>query len=437
MAWPLPWTLGSKIADSGLLEGTDVRMPHTHTTQSPSRPLTHPFPLSPSAYAPPQAEGVVDALVQKGDAVTPTNAQSVLPGTTATATSATPVLDGAISSAANSNNAGLQTAGMLANMAKQSGLISGANINKVKAANPELGAVIGAFKTGAEIAQGVNQCYASIEGQDSAISSALLSLGTSAVNSDAIEGAMGLGSAFFAASGKTATQQEAIYQLFRIYLDQNANTGKALTATQEKAYSSLTPACNAAFDDIVTSYADSKGTVTSLLAGGNSNITCSNFQEAKSAVDMTLCVWPTAIWANEDKIYANLTATFTNYGVALCDVSFYIINLAGQVGLKPTWLPNSATAFPDGIPKETEIAIAAAVPWSAEIANDAPVVDILKGWSACPNGRATPAPTAARTEKPKVNSGVMDSASACFITPACQTAVAPYAADSCGAYTSS
>jgi hypothetical protein len=311
------------------------------------------------------------------------------------------------------------------------------SINQIKNNNPELNTMIKALTAGAGISQSMAQCYGSIDGDEAAIQSSLTSLGTSMVNSDSITAAAGVGKALIMASPAASQgQQDAMYSLFRIYLDQNANTGKALTTTQQKAYSSLTPECNDAFDDIVNTYQNSKGTVSSIMAGGKSNVTCSNFQDNTTFVDMTLCVWPSAIWSHKDKgIMANITATFTNYGVGLCDVSFYIINLADNIGLNPTWLPDSKKAFPDGIPQGAEIEIQAVVPWTNEIAENRPVVDILKGWSACPNGRATPAPTAARTAEPKVDSGAINTAAACFITDACKTAVAPFANDPCGGYT--
>lgn len=362
-------------------------------------------------------------------------------GTAGTNTGSTSSASSAASSAKtlpqilqNSNNPNVASIG---NLAQNSGLMPTNSINSVKNANPELATMLSALTAGAGISQSMTQCYGSIEGDEDAIQSSLVSLGTSMVNSDSITAAAGVGKALItAAPGATASEKDAMYNLFRIYLDQNANAGKALTTTQQKAYSSLTPECNAAFDEIVTTYQNSKGTVSSLMAGGKSNVTCSNFQDNTTFVDMTLCVWPSAVWSHKEKgIMANITATFTNYGVGLCDVSFYIINLAENIGLKPTWLPDSKKAFPDGIPQGTEIEIQAVVPWTNEIAENKPVVDILKGWSACPNGRATPAPTAARTAEPKIDTEVINSAAACFITDACKTAVTPFKDDQCGAYT--
>ncbi|EWM24056.1 hypothetical protein Naga_100063g10 [Nannochloropsis gaditana] len=350
-------------------------------------------------------------------------------------TSANPGMDLLTNAAQASNNPTLQAASSIGSMAKQAGVIPTNSIDRAKAANPELGALINGLQSTASIANSMSQCYASIEGDEDAISKSLLSLGTSMVSSDSITAASEVGKALIMASPAASTSQKnAMYQLFRIYLDQNANTGKALTTAQEKAYSSLTTECNAAFDDVVTTYQDSKGTISSIMAGGNSNVTCANFQDNSTSVDMTLCVWPTAIWTLGDKMMANVSATFTNYGVGLCDVKFYIINLADAVGLKPAWLPDAKEAFPQGIPQGAEIAIEAAVPWTNEIAENKPVVDILKGWSACPNGPATPPPVVQPTTKPKVDNGVLSSASACFITPACTAAIAPFGDDSCGAY---
>jgi hypothetical protein len=389
-------------------------------THPPLPPLTHP-PLL-------QASGVLNTVAGQID---PTS------GTTSTSSSTTTSgVDLLKSAAAGSDISALQGASQLLGLAQTSGLFPQKAIDAYKADNPEISTMINALTTGAGIGLAMNECYGSIEGDEAAIQSSLTSLGTSMVNSDSITAAAGMGQAMImASSGKTPAQNEAMYQLFRIYLDQNANTGKALSTTQQKAYKSLTPECNAAFDDIVTTYQDSKGTVSSIMAGGKSNVTCANFQQNSTLVDMTLCVWPSAIWNNKDGIMANLTATFTNYGVGLCDVSFYIINIAENMGLKPTWLPDANTAFPNGIPQGAEIAIEASVPWTSEIAENKPVVDILKGWTACPNGRATAAPTAARTETPKTVTGVINEASQCFVTDACTAAVAPFANDKCGAYT--
>jgi len=413
-----------------------------HNHEPSMSACTHP-PLFPSTHPPLlQMSGTltnVAGQINPSTTTGSTSTSSIIPkaGSTAATTSATPGLDMLLNAGAKSDNSGLQTAAQLGEMAQQSNLIPTNGINQFKTANPELNTMIKALTAGAGIGQSMNQCYGSIEGNQAAIQSSLTSLGTSMVNSDSITAAAGVGQAMIQASPTgTNSQKTAAYQLFRIYLDQNANTGKALTTTQQKAYQSLTPECNAAFDDIVTTYQNSKGTVSSIMAGGKSNVTCANFQDNSTFVDMTLCVWPSAIWTHDKEgIMANITATFTNYGVGLCDVSFYIINLAENIGLKPTWLPDANKAFPNGIPQGAEIAIEAAVPWTNEIAENKPVVDILKGWSACPNGRATAAPTAARTEKPKTDGGVINSSSACFVTDACKAAVAPFANDQCGAYT--
>ena len=376
-------------------------------------------------------DALLDNVAGQIDPTSSTTTSSLIPKT-----SATPGIDMFQNAAAGSDISALQGASQLLGLAQNTGFFPDKAISTFKTANPELNTMLNALTNGAGIGLAMNKCYGSIEGDEAAIQSSLTSLGTSMVNSDSITAAAGVGQAVIMASpDATSGQKEAMYQLFRIYLDQNANTGKALSTTQEKAYESLTPQCNAAFDDIVTTYQDSKGTVSSIMAGGKSNVTCANFQDNSTFVDMTLCVWPSAIWTNKEKIMANITATFTNYGVGLCDVSFYIINLAENVGLKPSWLPDANKAFPNGIPKGAEVAIEASVPWTNDIAQDKPIVDILKGWSACPNGRATAAPTAARTEKPKTETGVINEASQCFVTDACKTAVAPFANDQCGAYT--
>lgn len=340
--------------------------------------------------------------------------------------------------ASQSGNPGLSIAGQIGKQLLNSGLIDTQTMQKASAANPDLAALVKGLKNGAEIANGMGACYASIEGQNVEIQSAATGLGTAMVNTDTISGAAALGASMISAyaGSEPAADQEAMYQLFRIYLDQQANTGKALSTTQEKAYEQLTPQCNSAFEDIVQTYQDSRGTVTSLMAGGNTNVTCSNYQKAEDKVDMTLCVWPSAVWGDKDKIWANVTATFTNYGEQLCDISFYIINIDGAKALKPVWLPNANKAYPNGLPKGTEVAIEAMVPWTNDIAQDKPIVDILKGWTVCPNGKNAPLPTAKPTARAtdESSSGVLGTAQDCFLNSKCQQAVAPYVNDACAAY---
>jgi hypothetical protein len=304
-------------------------------------------------------------------------------------------------------------------------------------AGGELASGLNALQNGAEIASGLSKCSASVQGNEAAIQQSFTSLGMSAVNADTISGAASMGQSVIQAWATTSGQEaDPMYQLFRIYLDQHDNTGKALTTTQQNAYSQLTPACNKAFDDMVEAFNDSRGTVSSYLSGGNKNVTCSNYKNADSLVDMTLCVWPSAVYTQENKMLANITATFTNAGVQLCDVSFYVINLDKALAKKPEWLPNANTAYPNGLPTDTVVTVEATVPWTQDIAANKPIVDILKGWSACPNGKATPAPTTKPTARAteKTDSGVMGTASACFLTAQCQQAVAPYSQDPCSAY---
>jgi len=301
--------------------------------------------------------------------------------------------------------------------------------------NSDIATGFNALKNGAAIASGLSACAASVEGDEAEINSSLISLGTSMVNTDTITGAASMGESIIKGWAlATGQQADPMYQLFRIYLDQQSNTGKALTTSQEKAYSQLTPECNGAFEEIVETYNDSKGTVSSLMAGGKKNVTCSNYKNEETLVDMTLCVWPSEVWTKDAGIMANVTATFTNYGVQLCDVSFYVINLKDALAQSPAWLPDANTAFPDGVPTGTEVVIEASVPWTNQIAQNAPIVDILKGWSACPNGKAKPEPVVTPTPKPTEESDVIGTASACFLTPKCQAAVAPYAEDACGAF---
>ena len=276
----------------------------------------------------------------------------------------------------------------------QSGIVDPKMVQSLAGgANPQAAAGLSALANGAEIASGLSACQASIEGDEAAIQQSFTALGASMVSSDSISGATAMGQSMIQAWAATSGEAtDPMYQLFRIYLDQHGNAGKTLTTAQTKAYAQLTPQCKSAFGDIVETYDDSNDTVSSLSAL-SAGATCSNYKNADTAVDMTLCVWPSAVWTKEEKIMANVTATFTNYGVQLCDVSFYVINLEKALAKSPAWLPDANTDFPNGIPKGAEVAIEASVPWTQDIAANAPIVDLLKGWSACPNGKATPAPT--------------------------------------------
>lgn len=120
------------------------------------------------------------------------------------------------------------------------------------------------------------------------------------------------------------------------------------------------------------------------MAAGDRSILCSDQQSNGQIVDYNLCVWPTRDWSNNGKVYSNITATFTNYGIPLCRLAFYITNIGENIHVSPSWLPDTSKAYPEGIPRGTEIIIEATVPWTNTIAmKGAAVIDVQGGWTTC------------------------------------------------------
>jgi hypothetical protein len=249
--------------------------------------------------------------------------------------------------------------------------------------------------------------------------------------------AAAFGLALIKAYMSSNSDQAFMYKLYRIYLDKDAQGDRPLSATQKAAYERLTPECNKAFDGIAEAYNKGRTAVDGANAG-RKNATCTSFDNKDNTADLALCVFaPSVITADNGQKYANLSATFTNYGVQVCNVTFFVRNIEKASSRFPAWLPVADRGYPNGIPQYTEINLRATVEYVNDFADASkPVFDLFPGWFACPNGRpqqqdqattTTPRPTEKPVAKPGTGgssgAGVLGTQPMCFQTPKCTAAV--------------
>lgn len=206
----------------------------------------------------------------------------------------------------------------------------------------------------------------------------------------------------------------------------------------------MTPQCKKAFTEIDKAYGNAQtGAANFLTSTDKANNTCYAFGQTSAEgyqVRFNLCVAPSKTVPQGKGLAEALAANFTNAGVPLCNLTFYVKDLANAYSFSPAWMPLADKQYPEGMPTDTLVRIAAQIPYDITTYDAADTLfDIKTGWYACPFGKNGPPAAAvpAATAKPaevKVSETILAGRDACFATAACVKIAGSYLGDDCTAY---